>query len=100
MRKQHLASHPQCELCGTTEHLNVHHINPYHLNPDKELDPENLITLCEASPSPALRGLNCHLWAGHLGNWDAFNPRVRQVTAKLGTIVQESEPALTQHGRE
>lgn len=40
-----------------------------------ELDPENLITLCEG---PAF---NCHLFFGHLRNWSSHNPDVREDAA-------------------
>lgn len=35
-----------------------------------ELDPNNLVTLCE-NPT-----FNCHLFFGHLKRWDKHNPRV------------------------
>lgn len=69
VRKQHLALHPTCELCGGSEKLEVHHRRPFHLHPDLELDPDNLVTLCEANKD----GVNCHLFAGHLGNFKSFN---------------------------
>ncbi len=67
VRKAHLAKHPACEVCGTKSSLNVHHIFPVHIAPEGELEPNNLITLCEASP------VNCHLLYGHLRNWKSFN---------------------------
>ena len=73
VRKQHLVLHPVCELCGGSEDLEVHHVRPFHLHPDLELDPDNLITLCEAKKD----GVNCHLFAGHLGNFRSFNVDVR-----------------------
>lgn len=72
VRKQHLAAHPACEVCGGTDKLEVHHKQPFHLNPAMELSLNNLITLCEANKG----GLNCHLAVGHLGNFKAFNPAV------------------------
>jgi hypothetical protein len=69
VRKQHLALHPVCEVCGGSEKLEVHHRRPFHLHPDLELDPANLVTLCESKKS----GVNCHLWFGHLGNFRSFN---------------------------
>lgn len=68
----HLASEPFCKACGHEADLEVHHIEPFHLDPAKELDPTNLITLCEATPQ------ECHLHIGHLGNWKNFNPKVRE----------------------
>lgn len=89
VRRAFLRQNPVCMLCGNQHSLNVHHIKPYHLHPELELDPTNLITLCEKSEVPDMFGLNCHQWAGHLGNWEAFNPRVREVCRKLAVIVQD-----------
>ncbi|MGA7781162.1 MAG: HNH endonuclease signature motif containing protein [Paraburkholderia sp.] len=69
VRKQHLALHPTCEVCGGTQKLEVHHRRPFHLHPNLELDPKNLVTLCEANKD----GVNCHLLFGHLGNFRSFN---------------------------
>lgn len=73
VRKQHLAMHPVCAVCGGSEKLEVHHIRPFHLHPDLELNPDNLITLCESLKG----GVNCHLLFGHLGNFKSFNTQVR-----------------------
>ena len=70
VRIAHLQEFPECAACGRTDHLNVHHILPFHLCPEKELDPANLITLCENDT------INCHLLWGHLGSWKAYNPSV------------------------
>lgn len=72
VRKWHLEKHPTCEVCGHSgKRVNVHHIRPFHLHPDLELDPKNLITLCEDEAF-----VNCHLFIGHLGNFSGWNPRV------------------------
>ena len=47
VRAAFLKLHPCCEACGTKTNLNVHHIKPFHLWPELELEPSNLITLCE-----------------------------------------------------
>ena len=70
-REWHLIKEPRCRVCGTRKNLNVHHIQPYHLRPDLELDPTNLITLCESTDG------GCHLVFGHLCNWKAWNPDIR-----------------------
>ena len=72
VRNEHLQKHPVCEVCGGVKNLNVHHIKPYNHYPELELDPNNLITLCEAEK----KGVNCHLWFGHLGNFKNINPNV------------------------
>ncbi len=69
VRAAHLAMHPTCAACGGTEHLEVHHIQVYHLNPTLELDPTNLITLCESSHA-------CHYTYGHLYSWHSWNELV------------------------
>ncbi|MEP3478013.1 MAG: hypothetical protein ABJZ55_02085 [Fuerstiella sp.] len=73
VRDEYLKGHPECACCGGTKKLRVHHRLPFHLRPDLELDPENLMTLCEAGKF----GINCHFLLGHLGNWKRFNPLVR-----------------------
>lgn len=74
VRKQHLAMYPVCALCGGEEKVEVHHVRPFHLHPELELEPTNLISLCEANKG----GVNCHLAFGHLGNFKSFNPTVRE----------------------
>src|SRR5512135_3581631 len=74
VRAAHLAKHPACEVCGGNEKLEVHHKRPFHLHPDLELDPKNLITLCESKHG----GVNCHLFVGHLGNFKSFNADVKR----------------------
>lgn len=68
--KAHLSKNPECVICGRKEKLRVHHKKPVHLFPDKELDPDNLITLCESG------ALNCHLTFGHLGHFNSYNPKI------------------------
>ncbi len=72
VRAQYIEQHSTCEVCGSEDQLVVHHIKPYHLFPELELQPNNLITLCQSEK----HGVNCHLWFGHLGNWTRFNPDV------------------------
>lgn len=74
VRAQHLVKQPKCAVCGGAEKLQVHHIHPFHLHPELELDPDNLITLCESGPGK----LNCHIIFGHLGNFRSYNPDVEQ----------------------
>jgi hypothetical protein len=90
VRKHHLEQHPACEVCGGTEKLEVHHKRPFHLLPELELDPANLITLCEANHG----GLNCHLAIGHLGNFKAFNPTVADDAAAWRQKIETRPLAL------
>jgi hypothetical protein len=71
VRKAHLADNPVCRACGGDKNLEVHHIAPFHLHPELELDPHNLITLCERASR------NCHFVFGHFFDWQKFNPNVR-----------------------
>lgn len=71
VQKAHLKIQPTCQICGGIAKLNVHHIRPFHLHPELELDPTNLITLCEGK-----KFVNCHLCFGHLGNFKSFNENV------------------------
>ena len=73
VEKEHLEKEPCCQWCGGTEKLQVHHVTPFHLAPALELDPGNLITLCEEGGF-----YNCHLAHGHNGDWKSFNDQVRE----------------------
>lgn len=75
VRLAHLKKEPVCQACGSKLKLEVHHILPFHLFPAKELDPANLITLCEGDV------VNCHILFGHLRLWESHNPAVREDTA-------------------
>ena len=73
VRKTFIEKHPNCAICRGKKKLNVHHVKPFHLYPDLELDPNNLITLCENDKG----GINCHLAFGHLGSFKSWNAKVR-----------------------
>lgn len=72
VRREHLRKHPHCAICDTDKHLQVHHIVPFHINPNLELDPNNLVTLCE----PPGKTRKCHLCFGHIFDWHLYNPEV------------------------
>jgi 5-methylcytosine-specific restriction endonuclease McrA len=67
IRKEHIKNNPECAACGSSKKLEVHHKIPVHIQPELELDPSNLITLCD---SP------CHLIFGHLFNYKSYNKTV------------------------
>src|SRR5207245_7455152 len=67
VRKAHLLKYPKCAACAGMKCLEVHHLQPYHLAPHLELDPANLVTLCEC-PSHS-----CHFIFGHLQEWHSYN---------------------------
>jgi hypothetical protein len=70
LRDDHIRRNPACIVCGNTKNIVPHHIVPVHQNPERELDPENLVSLCEGDT------FNCHLFFGHLRNWSKHNPNV------------------------
>lgn len=73
VEKAHRLIEPRCVVCGYKgSKIQVHHIKPFHLHPLLELDPKNLITLCEA------KGREHHLLIGHLDNWESYNEHVRE----------------------
>jgi hypothetical protein len=67
VRSEHIKKQPYCQACGRKTNLEVHHIVPVHLDRTKELDPNNLITLC---------GKYCHLAIGHLMDTYSWNINV------------------------
>jgi 5-methylcytosine-specific restriction endonuclease McrA len=67
IRSQHLKSNSYCAACGRKTGLEVHHIEPVQINPQRELDPTNLITLCDSY---------CHLAIGHLMDYKSWNENV------------------------
>ena len=70
--KEHLLREPRCVACGYKgPKRQVHHIKPFHLHPHLELDPDNLITLCERD------GHDHHLLLGHLDAWPSYNEHIR-----------------------
>ena len=87
VRKHFIAKNNVCAVCGGKKKLEVHHVKPFHLYPEFELDPTNLITLCEDLGN----GINCHLLIGHLGNYRNVNTAVREDAAvwreKLSTPI-------------
>jgi 5-methylcytosine-specific restriction endonuclease McrA len=76
-RRKHLAK--RCGICGGKKRLNLHHKLPYHLHPGKELDPQNVVTLCEEN--------SCHLAIGHLYNYRSYIPDVDRDIRRLRLAV-------------
>lgn len=73
VRAKHLEKQPCCMGCGSCKKPEVHHIVPYHIDPSKELDPNNLITLCDKY---------CHFVIGHLMNYRSWNNSVIEDASK------------------
>jgi len=82
VRKAHLQKNGYCAACGKKTALEVHHVVPVHADASKELDADNLITLCRTT---------CHLLIGHLGDWHNFNRHVREDAALIQSRVQASK---------
>lgn len=70
VRLEHLRKNPCCAVCGNCNDVVPHHIVPFHTDPSRELDPDNLISLCEGDT------FNCHLFFGHLRRWTGCNPNI------------------------
>lgn len=91
-RKNHLKNEDKCVVCGSVDKLNVHHIKPFHLHPELELEPSNLITLCESNH----HGVNCHLLFGHLGNFKNINPNVLEDTTIWNAKLKEDHTKVVE----
>src|SRR3990167_4774560 len=74
VRKDFLERHPTCALCEGNKTLEIHHKKPFHLHPELELDPNNLITLCESGKN----GIVCHRAFGHLGSYQSVNINIEE----------------------
>lgn len=66
VRKLHLKYQNECQACGKNSSIEVHHIIPVHIDRTLELEPSNLLTLCD----------RCHLVFGHLCDYRSWNPKV------------------------
>lgn len=77
--RSHLRKFPTCAACGSARSVVAHHIIPVSVDPTLELNPSNLLTLCESSAI----NFNCHLYIGHGGNWSAYNPHCRAHAADM-----------------
>ncbi|GAG20148.1 unnamed protein product, partial [marine sediment metagenome] len=72
VRAKHIKQFPTCHVCGSKKKVEVHHKVPFNIAPDLELNPDNLVSLCENKKY----GVNCHLLIGHLGNYRRINADV------------------------
>lgn len=67
-----------CCVCGATDGLTLHHVVPVSVDASRELDPTNVVPICDDSSTK-----RCHIMIGHLGDWRRWNPDVRQHAATL-----------------
>lgn len=84
LRAEHLKKNPLCAVCGNSRNVVPHHIVPFHVDPSRELDPNNLISLCEGET------FNCHLFFGHYRNWTKHNPDVAEDSKRWNERVRGS----------
>lgn len=88
VRKVHIEHSPICAVCGSVKKVEVHHKKPFHLYPELELDPSNLISLCEGKE---FSSIICHLTFGHLGNYKDENPMVDETVAIMKKVFEGKE---------
>jgi len=84
VEKHFKQANPFCLACGKDKpqhpaDIQVHHRIPFHFcillgRPDLELDPRNLVGLCETETGPQLP--NHHLLLGHLDDFKSYNVEV------------------------
>ena len=79
VRKEFIKNNNSCAACGSTKDLEVHHVIPVHIDESKELDMDNLITLCSES---------CHILFGHLMDFKSHNPTVREDCALISNKIK------------
>ena len=80
--KEYWRKYPEekyCHVCGEKKNVELHHIIPRHIAPDKIFDESNLIPLCRHD----------HLVFGHLGNFEWWNPHIREDAEMLYNLLQK-----------
>jgi len=80
LRDLYIKANPECACCGSKKKLQVHHVQPVSDFPELEMEWSNLITLCTGG---RFKSLNCHLIIGHRGDWQLWNPLVREDAARM-----------------
>lgn len=55
-----------CRYCDSFVLLELHHIIPFNVAPEKELDKDNVVTLCRW----------CHFKLGHFCDWWSWNENI------------------------
>ena len=74
LERKFLTGKPNCEVCGCKAEV-VHYIIPFHKDKSKELDLENLASVCNSHC--------CHLMVGHLGDFHSYNPEFRRDAQRM-----------------
>ena len=75
-----------CAVCERRNYLVAHHIVPFSLAPEFELEPDNLMALCEGGKYGIK---SCHQLFGHLGNWRRFNPHIRATVIFWNALLKD-----------
>jgi 5-methylcytosine-specific restriction endonuclease McrA len=86
VRAEHLAKNPRCVVCNGTKALEVHHIVPFHVDKTLELEPTNLVTMCESGKG----GMNCHLSVGHLGSFKKYNLKCLESAQYINNMLKDA----------
>lgn len=95
VEKKIIEAHPYCACCGVTREelqksgagiLVGHHIIPFHKDQSLELEPSNIIVLCESWGYRC-----CHNFMGHLGDrsWKLANPDVVVLAASMLATIRK-----------
>lgn len=88
-RKSVLAG-KSCAVCGGTKKLELHHIQSFAQHQDLELEPTNVIPLCESKKW----GVTCHQFFGHLGDYKDINPDIRKDAELWKTKLSEARKVV------
>lgn len=96
VRKAFLAKNYICAVCGGSVKLEVHHKKSYTTYPELELDPSNLIVLCESKSF----GINCHEDIGHSGNYRFENTNVERDVKTAKSIIVHFKNQATDECKE
>lgn len=82
----------KCAICGSRKNLQAHHKKPFKDFPELELDPDNIVILCE-NPSR-----NCHFVFGHLFNWSAYNDDIVNTIQYFQIIMKKAKMRAYREG--
>lgn len=77
VRDKYVENNPKCVVCGSRKNIQVHHIIPFCVDPSKELDVDNLATMCA----------RCHLLIGHGGWFQRYNGNFEHTVATMKAVV-------------
>jgi hypothetical protein len=83
--RNNLVKNAKCAICGSSKNLQAHHKKPFKDFPELELDPDNIVILCE-NPNR-----NCHFVFGHLFNWSHYNDDIINTIQYFQIIVKKAK---------